>query len=124
MTLERIFKNIVALYFLVYAYLIGLVLFFEEEAYIELPESDLAWPWLIVFVLLVITQYCLYTFKPIGKKLFLPLILIGILLMTGLPLESFHSDSVFEYLIDYIASICEGAILAMLYFTDIKKKFN
>ena len=123
MTLERIFKNIVVLNFFVYAHFIGPGLF-EEETYPELPETDLLWPCLIVFVLLVITQFCLYTFKPIGKKLFLPLILIGILLMIGLPPEYMHSDSVFEYLIDYIATICQGAILAMLYFTDIKKKFN
>jgi len=122
MQLERIFKNIVALYFLGYAYFIG-CLFFEVETSPELPEGTAVWAWLIVLVLLIITQYCLYTFKPIGKKFFLPLVLIGILLMIDLPLEYMHSESVFEYLIDYVMSVCEGAILAMLYFTDIKKKF-
>ena len=41
----------------------------------------------------------------------------------GLPLEYFQIDSVDQYLVEYIAAAADGAILAMLYFTDIKKKF-
>jgi len=122
MKLERIFKNIVALNFLSILYLIGLG-FFEAEASIELPETDLLWPLLIYLLLLPITLYFLYTFKPIGKKLFLPLVLISSLISIGLPLEYFQIDSVDQYLVEYIAAAADGAILLMLYFTDIKKKF-
>ena len=122
MKLERIFKNIVALNFLSILYLIGLG-FFEAEASIELPETDLLWPLSIYLLLLPITLYFLYTFKPIGKKLFLPLVLISSLISIGLPLEYFQIDSVDQYLVEYIAAAADGAILLMLYFTDIKKKF-
>jgi len=103
--------------------MIASVFFVPDELYADLPETDLLIPFGIVLVLYIITLYFLYAFKPIGKKLFLPLVLISILITVSLPIEYSQPELAFEVFGEYFLILTEGAILAMLYFTDIKKKF-
>lgn len=122
MNLENIFKNIIKIDFLY----IGAVLisgFFEDVEYAELDSmSDTLYIWALIFLLVyVVNLYFLYKFKPIGKTLYLPLIIFGSILVTLMPSEQFTSV---DLLVEYIGGLISGAVIALLYFTDIKDKFK
>ena len=72
-------------------------------------------------------KYFLYKFKPIGKTLFIPLLIIMLLFENPVPYESLVMTPGYEYidsLIAYIEGILTGMIIALLYFTNIKDKFK
>lgn len=122
MNLENIFKNIIKIDFLY----IGAVLisgFFEDVEYAELDSmSDTLYIWALIFLLVyVVNLYFLYKFKPIGKTLYLPLIIFGSILVTLMPSEQFTSV---DLLVEWIGGLISGVVIALLYFTDIKDKFK
>ena len=81
---------------------------------------------LIGFFIYLYILYLLYKFKPLGKKVFVPfLILIEILGYFYLTLEDFtqHNHKIFYYL-DFIDYFLTGVIVTFVYFTDIKKEFE
>ena len=76
---------------------------------------------LIWFVVLFINTYMLYTFKKYGKQLFLFLFVAAILLIL------FSGPIAFDpiiYVLDSLSMAITGAILYILYFTQIKKEFE
>ena len=76
---------------------------------------------LIWFVVLFINTYMLYTFKKYGKQLFLILFVAAILLIL------FSGPIAFDpiiYVLDSLSMAITGAILYILYFTQIKKEFE
>ena len=73
--------------------------------------------WIIVFF---ISLYLLYNFKKPGKQMYLYVSIISIVLaLFGGPIAS---DPIF-YIIDGLAMAITGALLVMLYYTPISKKF-
>ena len=73
--------------------------------------------WIIVFF---ISLYLLYNFKKPGKQMYLYVSIASIILaLFGGPIAS---DPIF-YIIDGLGMAVSGAILVMLYFTAISKKF-
>ena len=76
---------------------------------------------LIWFVVLFINTYMLYTLKNYGKQLFLILFVAAILLIL------FSGPIAFDpiiYVLDSLSMAITGAILYILYFTQIKKEFE
>ena len=127
---SNIFKKIIIFYVL---YIIG-YLFFEMFTYSTLSEGDgndadfniLDILILICTLIYFYLFYLLYKFKPLGKKVFIPfLILFEILGYFYLTLEDFtqHNHKIFYYL-DFIDYFLTGVIVTFLYFTDLKKEFE
>ena len=126
MNLEKIFKNIIIVNFLIYAFFISYGVFLSsEDTRIEettFNASEIAL--LIVIFIHIINFYFLFKFKSIGKVLFIPLLLIIYALSLSIPIEDVRVDSHFEFIFDALSVMIEGGIIAMLYLTDIKNKFD
>jgi hypothetical protein len=132
MITKRTFKNIIILKMLTWFAIVPLVLL-EEYLY---PSTEQAAEFtsnhmidvlvLLLGVVALFTHYYLYKFKQIGKTLFLPLLIISLFTLFNIdtydieytPLEPFY------VLFEYLASVADGIILSILYFTSIKKEFE
>ena len=126
MNLIKVFKRlilanlIIILFFVVSPFIISeslKVSYFNNS--IELGDSYLlfAMLWLIASI---INMYLLYTFKKPGKQMYLYIFIASIILaLFGGPIAS---DPVF-YIIDGLGMAVNGALLVMLYYTPISKKF-
>ena len=126
MNLKNIFKKIVLIDLLLMilavvfsTYPSEAVQFFNQNAN---PLSDMFITLAIIYIIaLVICLYFLYKFKSIGKPFYFILFIIGIVL--SLLAGSFAIDPIF-YVIDGLSWANGGAILALLYFSPIKKEFE
>ena len=126
MNLENVFKNIIKIEFL-FIVAIFISPFFADVEYVELDVvsetlyNTLSIWSLIYLVVYVVNLYFLYKFKPIGKTLYLPLIILGFILSSLFPYE--QSTSV-DFYIEWMDGLLSGLVIALLYFTDIKDKFK
>ena len=81
-------------------------------------------------VVYFIVCYQLYSFKPIGKRLFMPLVLLFIILgfLSEIVNPMAVSKNLFYLFIFYIVSplffVVQGTVGAMLYFSDICQRFD
>ena len=129
MNLERIFKNLILLYPVLFVLTLPLLVYIDwdipVESYTETTTSEMIY--ILLAVVFFINLYFLYKFKPIGKTLFIPLLIIMLLFEIPVPYESLVMTPGYEHIgrlltgIDYMLI---GMIIALLYFTDIKDKFK
>lgn len=81
-------------------------------------------------VVYFIVCYQLYSFKPLGKRLFMPLVLLFIILgfLSEIVNPMAVSKNLFYLFIFYIVSplffVVQGTVGAMLYFSDICQRFD
>jgi|TARA_B100000929_G_scaffold287031_1_gene273082 hypothetical protein len=128
MNLKNIFKNLILIDLLLIV-LIIVASFFESERVITFNENSnllLSEMFFIILAFIIIVAYfiCLYflyKFKPIGKQLYLVLF-IGVIIVSLFAGE-IASTSI-EYILDGLGWANSGAILALLYFSPIKKEFE
>ena len=128
MNLENIFKNVIKIDFLLY--IVTLIFMFFTETEVSYVDPEAAWTimdtlGILVLIYLIVygvNLYFLYKFKPLGKTLYLPLMIFYIFLGI-LTLNEQYTISTFELLLDWIGGLLSGLIIALLYFTDIKDKF-
>lgn len=129
MNLEKVFKNlilanigifiliIVSAYFqnsLVLEYLQKLEPgFFDTQFGLALVLS--------ILIMYVISVYCLYNFKALGRSLFLYTIISYIICLYFGKIQIIGQIT---YILQYIATLTDGAILTLLYFSPIKEKFQ
>ena len=140
MQYEKTFKNILLLYFLVFALSLIPVfipgdfftpnpeyVFVSEEAPIFIDiisgsfETILLLFFLLVLIVYIYSLYLLYTFKKFGKKLFIYCFII--LMIFSLTSYGTYYTGVEEFL-TLLSYVFEGIIIAFLYFTPVKEKFN
>tara|TARA_B100001057_G_scaffold97398_1_gene94175 strand:- start:944 stop:1366 length:423 start_codon:yes stop_codon:yes gene_type:complete len=140
MQYEKIFKNILLIYFFIFALsLIPTVIlgdfftpnpeyvFVSEEApfFIEIiPNSFETILVLFFFLVLIVYFYSLYllfTFKKFGKKLFIYCFII-IMILSLISYGTYYTGV--EEFLALLSYVFEGIIIAFLYFTPIKEKFN
>ena len=119
--IELIFKNLILLYPVLVVMIVFISVYIDwdipVESYTETTTSEMIYIPLVAFV---INLYLLYKFKPIGKTLFIPLLIIFLLFENSVPYESLVMTPGYEYidsLIAYIEGILTGMIIALLYFT-------
>jgi tryptophan-rich sensory protein len=126
--LDLIFKRLVLIDVAIISFFIALAVFIPESDVVSdfnlnIPEQHnfyyiLIFVWLIIFY---ISIYLLYNFKPLGKQLYLANFIFVILLdLFGGPVALDE----WVYVIDILTSALSGAILVLLYFSPLKKKFN
>ena len=81
-------------------------------------------------VVYFIVCYQLYSFKPVGKRLFTPLVLLFIILgfLSEIVNPMAVSKNLFYLFIFYIVSplffVVQGTVGAMLYFSDVRQRFD
>ena len=78
---------------------------------------------LIYTLLWLASLVLLFRFKSSGRTLFTILVIIGILLTLGMPEPSVPTENLYEILL-WFGGALDGAMLAILYLTSIKEKFQ
>jgi hypothetical protein len=131
MITEKIFKKIIQTQFALIITTIVLVAF-ETEIY-PLVDEDLSFTFSDSILLMwaigyIISIRLLYKFKPLGKKLYVIILILG-LIMTLLGNEDFFiieytSFTPFIYAVEYLIFLVDGIILASLFLTTLKEKFS
>ena len=130
MITEKIFKNIILTQVVLFVTLIAIG-FADESA--NPVNEDLSFNLidgisLIFFIGYIISIILLYKFKSLGKKLFVLIFILGFITSLFEGQDSFIIEfssftpviSAFENLL----YVVDGMILAALYFTSIKEKFD
>ena len=131
MITEKIFKKIIQTQIALIITTFVLVAF-ETEIY-PLVDEDLSFTFLDSILLLWAIGYItsislLYKFKPLGKKLYVIILILG-LIMTLSGNEDFFiieytSFTPFIYAVEYLIFLVDGIILASLFLTTLKEKFS
>ena len=126
MNIEKIFKRIIILDFIL-AFILPFFGGIIAESLYPSPEEinfgNIEILLLILTVVYIVNLYFLYTFKPIGKTIYVPLLCIGYGLIFFTPLEVFATTHL-SYFFETATGIISGIIIGMIYFTDIKEKFK
>ena len=131
MITEKIFKKIIQTQFALIITTFVLVVF-ETEIY-PLVDEDLSFTFSDSILLMwaigyIISIRLLYKFKPLGKKLYVIILILG-LIMTLLGNEDFFiieytSFTPFIYAFENLIFLVDGIILASLFLTTLKEKFS
>lgn len=131
MITEKIFKKIIQTQIALIITTFVLVAF-ETEIY-PLEDEDLSFTFsdsiLLLWAIGYITSISLlYKFKPLGKKLYVIILILG-LIMTLLQNEAFFiveytSFTPFIYSVQSLIFMVDGIILASLFLTTLKEKFS
>ena len=127
MNLKNIFKKLVLLDLLLIILVVISTVFFENETIASFNEhvdqtTDMLL--LVTFIYLVIwlvSLYFLYKFKKNGKQLYFFTFIFGVILSL---LMGASAQSSISYIVDGLGWANSGAILALLYFSPIKKEFD
>ena len=122
MKLEIAFKRLVLVDFaiIILATLSAFVVPVNEE----LPFTSIDAIALALLVIYLVSLYLLYTFRPLGKILYAPVFIFSIGVGVGYPLEYINPQNYFDYILFTIGPAVSGAIICMLYLTDIKDRFK
>ena len=129
----NIFKKII-LFYIFFCFGVFCFSFFEglSSGSDDIVNNDIDEPLLlldiivlVLFPILIYILFLLYKLKPLGKKIFLPfLILFEVFGYFYLDLNDFVYDNKLEYYFDFLDYFLVGVIITFLYFTDVKKEFE
>ena len=127
MSIEKVFKRLVLADFLMCILLVFVGGYIGLEADIGIEES----PWyisdtiaFIIFLVYLVNLYLLYKFKPIGKKIYIPLFVLSLLWVFADPSPDYSYITNLTYVLEGFGFMLSGMIIAMLYWSDITKKFE
>ena len=92
----------------------------------EPPELDVISALSLVyqFVLYPINVYLMFAFKPVGRPMFVGLTVASAGLILLAPIDSFHAMSQLDHAVSSVSWLMSGAALSMMYFTDLRHKFD
>ena len=125
MITEKIFKNIILTQLALMVTVVAIAIAnesgnsVEEDLSLSLIETISA----IIGLVYLISLFMLYKFKPIGKKLFVSTFVLSILLLLFVPVDYSNYTPVISA-IENLLYVVDGIILATLFFTSIKEKFD
>ena len=126
MNLTIIFKRLVLASFLIYLFFILSPFIISESLKVtyfndSVDPGDTFYLFVLIWIIAsLINLYLLYNFKKLGKQMFLYIFIASLILsLFGGPVAS---DPIF-YIIDGLGMAVSGALLVMLYYTPISKKF-
>lgn len=125
MKLDTIFKRLIlvnvflAIVFIIAAWNVNSQIVLEFNDNFELQDElfFLILFWIIAYF---VSCYLLYNFKKFGKQLFLIVFILGYLISL---LSGPIAFDQLTYVLDSLGTAVNGALLVMLYFTPISKKF-
>jgi hypothetical protein len=125
MITEKIFKNIILTQLALMVTILAVVIANESGNSVEedLSFSSIETISLIIGLGYFISLFMLYKFKPIGKKLFVSTFVLSIVIILFEPVDYSNYTPVISAL-ENLLCVVDGVILATLYFTSIKDKFE
>tara|TARA_B100000035_G_C20904504_1_gene511019 strand:+ start:516 stop:884 length:369 start_codon:yes stop_codon:yes gene_type:complete len=103
--------------------IVALVIFTPDDPVYEGTPDLIVIASLIYIFILLISLVLLFIFKPLGRTLFFASVIFGMLLYLGLPEPSIPTGNLFEILV-WFGGALDGAMLAILYLTEIKERFQ
>ena len=95
------------------------ILLYEEL--LPLPDNFIAILFLLILIGFFVSLYLLYKFNDYGRQLFIVTNILGILLIFSDGYIVFDS---FDYFLDSISSVLIGFIIAISYFSNLRKEFK
>ena len=125
MITEKIFKNIILTQLALMVTVVAIAIANESGNSVEEDLSFYLTEIISVIIGLgyLISLFMLYKFKPIGKKLFVSTFVLNIVIILFEPLDYSNYTAVISTFENLLYTV-DGIILATLYFTSIKKKFD
>lgn len=124
--LVNTFKKLILLdIFLFVTLFISYVFYYDVDSEIIHSSSITPIEYIAILLLLIniILYYLLLRLKPLGKKLFIPLIIVSALITLLLPDDQTIYPN-FVYLLEWFSGMTWGAIFTFMYFTELKNKFD
>ena len=125
MITEKIFKNIILIQLALMVTVLAIAIANESGNSVDedLSFSLIETISLIIGLGYLISLFMLYKFKPIGKKLFVSTFVLSIVIILFEPVDYSNYNPVISAL-ENLLFVVDGIILATLYFTSIKEKFD
>ena len=125
MITEKIFKNIILTQLALMVTVLAVVIANESGNSVEedLSFSLIETISVIIGLIYLISLFMLYKFKPIGKKLFVSTFVLSIVIILFEPVDYSYYSPVISAIEDLLY-VVDGIILATLFFTSIKEKFD
>ena len=125
MITEKIFKNIILSQLALMVTVLAIAISNESGNSVDedLSFSLIETISLIIGLGYLISLFMLYKFKPIGKKLFVSTFVLSIVIILFEPVDYSNYNPVISAL-ENLLFVVDGIILATLYFTSIKEKFD
>ena len=125
MITEKIFKNIILTQLALMVTVLAVVIANESGNSVEedLSFSMIETISVIIGLIYLISLFMLYKFKPMGKKLFVSTFVLSIVIILFEPVDYSYYSPVISAIEDLLY-VVDGIILATLYFTSIKEKFD
>ena len=125
MITEKIFKNIILTQLALMVTGIAIAIANESGNSVEEDLSFYLTEIISVIIGLgyLISLFMLYKFKPIGKKLFVSTFVLSIVIILFEPVD-YSSYTPVISTFENLLCVVDGIILATLYFTSIKEKFD
>ena len=120
MNIEKIFKNLIIAQFILLVILVIYSIFAPYEDIEVTPFSGTEIALLVVLIAYYINYFLLLKFIPIGKVLFIPILLVTYTLGISTGVGPYMDD--FTYMFDILSTLIDGMLIAILYFTEIKNK--
>ena len=123
--MEKTFKAIIVLD--IFSFILLLLVSIFSQSY-EVDESVQTSSLEIISILLMLIyfyiMYLLYTFKSLGKTLYVPFYCFSFGLVFAFPEQSSNYSNNIIYLMEHLGSVLAGVIFTFIYFTEIKLKFG
>ncbi len=125
MITEKIFKNIILTQLALMVTGVAIAIANESGNSVEedLSFSLIETISVIIGLIYLISLFMLYKFKPMGKKLFVSTFVLSIVIILFEPVDYSYYSPVISAIEDLLY-VVDGIILATLYFTSIKEKFD
>ena len=124
MITEKIFTNVILIQLALIV--TGFAIVIADEL-VNPVDEDLSFSLIEIVSLIIglsyfISLFMLYKFKPIGKKLFVSIFILGIIILFEAVDYSYYTPVISA--LENLLCVVDGVILATLYFTSIKGKFE
>lgn len=125
MLTQKIFKNIILTQLALMVTGVAIAIANESGNSVEedLSFSLIETISVIIGLIYLISLFMLYKFKPMGKKLFVSTFVLSIVIILFEPVDYSYYSPVISAIEDLLY-VVDGIILATLYFTSIKEKFD
>ena len=125
MLTQKIFKNIILTQLALMVTGVAIAIANESGNSVEedLSFSMIETISVIIGLIYLISLFMLYKFKPMGKKLFVSTFVLSIAIILFEPVDYSYYSPVISAIEDLLY-VVDGIILATLYFTSIKEKFD
>ena len=122
---EKIFKNIILTQLALMVTGVAIAIANESGNSVEedLSFSMIETISVIIGLIYLISLFMLYKFKPMGKKLFVSTFVLSIVIILFEPVD-YSSYTPVISTFENLLCVVDGIILATLYFTSIKEKFD